>query len=65
MYMRAVFEADPEGTVLFMAGQLGWSRDEVSVYLTHFRRELRSRGIHPFFRQRVVWGRKPSVPIPE
>lgn len=59
VYMRATFEADPEGTVLFMASQVGWTREEVGVYLAHFRRELRSKSSHPYFRQRVAWGRKP------
>jgi hypothetical protein len=59
VYMRATFEADPEGTVLFMASQVGWTREEVGVYLAHFRRELRSKSSHAYFRQRVAWGRKP------
>ncbi|KAK0386730.1 hypothetical protein NLU13_6566 [Sarocladium strictum] len=58
-YQRAAFDTDPEGTVLFMASQVGWTRDEVSVYLAHFRRELRAKGCHPYYRQRVAWGRKP------
>ncbi|KAK0702399.1 S-adenosyl-L-methionine-dependent methyltransferase [Lasiosphaeris hirsuta] len=60
VYMQLAFEQDVEGTVLFMATTLGWTRNEVSVFLAHFWKEIRSRKIHAFFRQKVVWGRKPT-----
>lgn len=58
-YMQLAFEQDAEGTVLFMATALGWTRDEVGVFLECFRREIRGGKVHAYFRQRVVWGRKP------
>jgi SAM-dependent methyltransferase len=58
-YMQLAFEQDAEGTVLFMATTLGWSREEVGVFLECFRREIRQGKTMPYFRQRVVWGRKP------
>jgi len=57
---QMVMEADTEGYVLFIANTLGWSRDEIQVYLAHFRREARQGKLHPYYRQKVIWGRKPE-----
>ena len=46
--------------MLLMATTLGWSRDEILVYIAHIKREVRSRKFHPYYRQKVVWGRKPE-----
>lgn len=61
VFAQAAFEQDPEGSVLFMAGQMGWTREEVAVFLVQLRREFRAPDIHPYFRQRVVWGQKPTT----
>ncbi|RSL39382.1 hypothetical protein CEP53_014094 [Fusarium sp. AF-6] len=53
-------ETDTEGFVLFMAHTLGWSKEEIQVYISHLRREMRAGKSHAFYRQKVVWGRKPS-----
>ncbi|KAF5579157.1 mRNA 3 end-processing YTH1 [Fusarium pseudoanthophilum] len=58
-FMQAAFEQDAQGTVLHMATALGWTEEEVTVFISHFRREIRSPKIHSYFRQKVVWGRKP------
>ncbi|ENH63805.1 hypothetical protein FOC1_g10007940 [Fusarium oxysporum f. sp. cubense race 1] len=58
-YMQAAFEQDAKGTVLHMATALGWTEEEVTVFISHFRHEIRSPKIHSYFRQKVVWGRKP------
>ncbi|KAG5800728.1 hypothetical protein H9Q69_000287 [Fusarium xylarioides] len=58
-FMQAAFEQDAQGTVLHMATALGWTEEEVTVFISHFRREIRSSKIHSYFRQKVVWGRKP------
>ena len=58
-YMQLALEQDAEGTVLFMATTLGWTKEQVHVYLAHYRREIRSKRVHVFFRQKVIWGRKP------
>lgn len=39
----------------------GWSRDEIQVYIATLRRELRSGEHHAYYRQKVVWGRKPEA----
>ncbi|KAK7430702.1 hypothetical protein QQZ08_002746 [Neonectria magnoliae] len=60
-FSQAALEQDYEGYVLFMANMvLGWSKEEVSLYCAQLRREIRSGKFHPFYRQRVVYGRKPE-----
>lgn len=53
------FLADIEGYILFISGTIGWSREEIQVYIAHLRREMRSGKYHALFKQRAVWGRKP------
>ncbi|KAJ9144950.1 Phosphomethylethanolamine N-methyltransferase 2 [Pleurostoma richardsiae] len=60
-YSRLVLETDAEGYVLFMANTLGWSKEEVTVYIAELRREIRSSKIHGYYRKRVVVGRKAAV----
>ncbi|KAM0360481.1 hypothetical protein ACHAP4_002560 [Fusarium culmorum] len=60
-YTQATLEQDGKGTVLHMATVLGWSDEEVTVFISHLRREIRSPKIHAFFRQKAVWGRKPET----
>lgn len=60
--MQVSLEQDLEGYVLYMASQLlGWSKEEVAVYCAQFRREMRSGNFNAYFRQRVIWGRKPET----
>jgi len=54
-------EQDTEGTMLYMASLVGWSKEEMKVYIAQLRREFRSRSIHGFYRQKVVIGRKPAT----
>jgi hypothetical protein len=46
--------------VLFMAGALGWKKEEVMVFHAKFRRHARSGKYCAFYRQKAVWGRKPE-----
>lgn len=57
-YSQFALEQDIEGTVLFMARSVGWTKEEVMVYTAQLRREIRSGKHHPYFRQRIVPGRK-------
>lgn len=59
-YAQLVLEEDSEGYVLFLANAQGWSKEEVIVYLAQLRREIRSKKHHGYYRQKVVWGRKPD-----
>jgi len=40
---------------------MGWSKEEVSVFLAKFRREVRSGKYHPYFKNKIIWGRKPEA----
>ncbi|KAG9496468.1 hypothetical protein J7337_011244 [Fusarium musae] len=51
---------DTEGLVLFVANTLGWTPEEVHVYIANFRREIRDRKNHPYIRLKTVWARKPE-----
>jgi len=51
---------DIEGLILFIASTLGWTREEIQVYVAHVRRELLSGKYYPYFWQKVVWGQKPE-----
>ncbi|CAF3620718.1 unnamed protein product [Fusarium graminearum] len=57
---RYVFLSDTEGLVLFVANTMCWSEAEIHVYIAHARREINSGKHHAYFKQRVVWGRKPE-----
>ncbi|KAM0210058.1 hypothetical protein ACHAQI_006174 [Fusarium lateritium] len=59
-YTQAALEQDAKGTVLHMATSLGWTEEEITVFVAHFKREIRSPEVHSYFRQKVVWGRKPA-----
>ena len=59
-YVHLCLDPDYEGFVLFMASELlGWTKEQVYVYCAQLRREIRSLKYHPYYRQRVVYGRKP------
>ncbi|KAH7309073.1 S-adenosyl-L-methionine-dependent methyltransferase [Stachybotrys elegans] len=53
-------ETDTEGFVLFMGHTLGWSREEIQVYIAQLRNQMRSGASHAYYNQKVVWGRKPN-----
>lgn len=50
---------DIEGFIMFLTSILGWTRDQVTVYAAHARRETKSGKVHMYYKQRVVYGRKP------
>lgn len=58
-YSEATFLEDPKGYMMFFAHALEWSNDEIEMFLLEFRRELKSTENRPFYRHKVVWGRKP------
>ncbi len=60
-FSRLAILQDIEGFILFMTSVLGWSREQVQVYVAYVRKELRAGEYHYYFRQRVVWGRKPEA----
>ncbi|KAK4171669.1 Phosphomethylethanolamine N-methyltransferase [Triangularia setosa] len=52
---------DIEGWILFVWSQvMGWSKEEVGVYVAHLRRQLRDPNVHAYCLMRCVYGRKPQ-----
>lgn len=39
---------------------LGWSRNEIELYLVNVRNAIRDRSVHAYYKIYVVWGRKPD-----
>jgi len=40
---------------------MGWSKEEVMAFLAQFRREVRSGKYRPYFKNKIIWGRKPEA----
>jgi len=59
-WAKLVIEHDTEGYILFIATTLGWTREDVVAYIKHLHREIRSGRKQGYYRQKVVWGRKPE-----
>lgn len=60
-FTEAFTTKDTEGFLVFVADVLGWSIEDVGVYVAQVRRDIRSRRIHAYIRLRAVWGRKPEI----
>ncbi|TPX18336.1 uncharacterized protein E0L32_011747 [Thyridium curvatum] len=58
-FQQMAVEQDTEGTLNMVASLQGWTPTEVAVYVAHLRRELRSKSIHGYYPQKIVWARKP------
>ncbi|KMU84798.1 UMTA [Coccidioides immitis H538.4] len=60
-YNRLQWQEGIEGwTMLLLTNFLGWTRDEVELYLAEVRRGLRNSKIHAYQEVTVVYGRKPE-----
>ncbi|KAI0179058.1 S-adenosyl-L-methionine-dependent methyltransferase [Hypoxylon sp. FL1284] len=61
-FLRLGLYQDIEGFLVMMwTSIMGWSIEEIQVYAAHLRRELRSKSMHPYYKMKVVIGRKPHV----
>ncbi|KAH7140860.1 S-adenosyl-L-methionine-dependent methyltransferase [Dactylonectria macrodidyma] len=60
MLAKMNISADVQGHIGFMAHLCGWTSEEITIYCTRLRDELRSLTAHAFYYQRIVWGRKPG-----
>lgn len=54
------FMSDSEGFIYQLASILGWTREEIQVYIAHLRPEIVSGMYKPYYLQKVVVGRKPE-----
>ncbi|BCS17505.1 class I SAM-dependent methyltransferase [Aspergillus puulaauensis] len=61
LYNRLQWEEGVEGWCMFLlTAVLGWSREEVELYLSRTRKALRNPKIHGYQEFTVVYGRKPE-----
>ncbi|RMJ15482.1 hypothetical protein CDV36_004866 [Fusarium kuroshium] len=61
LFAQEVLEGDVEGHVLHVADLAwGWSKEQVTVYCAKLRKEIRSGKHHPYYRIKIVYGRKPE-----
>ncbi len=61
MLAKTAMIGDTEGFVLFVSNTLGWSREEVEVYIAHVRKELKGEQHHYYAKHKVVWAQKPEA----
>ena len=40
---------------------MGWSKEQVAVYIAHLRNQLKDRNVHGYVMMRSVYGRKPEA----
>lgn len=40
---------------------LKWPAEEYQIFLMQVRKDLRNKKLHPYFKVRFVWGRKPET----
>lgn len=57
---RTALNLDAEGYLFHMGTVLGWSKEELIVYLAGFRKELAANKHRAYWPQKVIWGRKPE-----
>jgi hypothetical protein len=51
--------SDVEGFIIFFTNVLGWTIEEVRVFIALLRRELKSMKHHVYYWQKIVYGKKP------
>lgn len=39
---------------------MGWTKEEVTVYTSHLRKQLRDKRVHAYVKYRAIYGRKPE-----
>ncbi|KAK1781459.1 S-adenosyl-L-methionine-dependent methyltransferase [Copromyces sp. CBS 386.78] len=60
LYLYAALNPDLEGALQFMYGTvMGWTEEEINIYIQHVRKEMKDMNIHPYFIFRRVIGQKP------
>ncbi|KAK3947964.1 S-adenosyl-L-methionine-dependent methyltransferase [Pseudoneurospora amorphoporcata] len=60
LYTYAALNQDLEGALQFMYGKvLGWTTEEIKIYMQYVRKEMKDMDIHPYFIITMVIGQKP------
>lgn len=40
---------------------MGWTKQQIEVYIAHLRRQLHDTGVHAYCLMRAVWPKKPEL----
>ncbi|KAK0745700.1 S-adenosyl-L-methionine-dependent methyltransferase [Schizothecium vesticola] len=60
-YALMSIDSDLEGWILYIwTAVMGWSKEEVTVYVAHLRKQLRDRRVHAYVKYRAIYARKPE-----
>ncbi|KAK1775505.1 S-adenosyl-L-methionine-dependent methyltransferase [Copromyces sp. CBS 386.78] len=60
MYFYAAMNSDLRGSLQYMFGTImGWTDEEINIYIQHVRKEMKNKDIHGYFIYRMVYGQKP------
>ncbi|KAI1363334.1 S-adenosyl-L-methionine-dependent methyltransferase [Xylaria arbuscula] len=60
-FSQLAMEQDLDGYAMYLfTNALGWSQQQVTVYLARMRKEMRDMRIQPYFVVEAVYGRKPD-----
>ncbi|KAF5624592.1 phosphoethanolamine n-methyltransferase 3 [Fusarium sp. NRRL 52700] len=61
-YAKLSLESDLVGySQMIWHEVLKWPADEYQIFLMQVRKDLRNKKLHPYFKVRFVWGRKPET----
>ncbi|KAI0440296.1 S-adenosyl-L-methionine-dependent methyltransferase [Xylaria telfairii] len=61
-FCRLAMEQDLDGYAMYLfTNALGWSEQQVTIFLARVRKEMRNMQIQPYFVVEAVYGRKPEV----
>ncbi|KAH7635873.1 S-adenosyl-L-methionine-dependent methyltransferase, partial [Sordaria sp. MPI-SDFR-AT-0083] len=60
LYFYVAMNQDLAGSLQFMFGKvMGWTTEEINIYIKHLQKELKDTTLHPYFIFRMVYGQKP------
>ncbi|KAH7636147.1 S-adenosyl-L-methionine-dependent methyltransferase [Sordaria sp. MPI-SDFR-AT-0083] len=60
LYFYVAMNQDLAGSLQFMLGKvMGWTTEEINIYIKHLQKELKDTTLHPYFIFRMVYGQKP------
>ncbi len=60
-FSRLALLNDIDGYMFFLANLLGWSEEQIKVFIAHMRKELKAMEYHYYYRQKVMWAQKPEA----
>ena len=59
LYLYVAMGQDLDGILQFMFGKvMGWTTEEINIYIKHLQKELKNTTLHPYFIYRMVYAQK-------